>query len=89
MPFPPPPLPPWRPSPPRLRLQPPPRPLSPPVLVAGSREYTVQRGDTLYSIANKQLGSPKRWHEVLDLNTVALGGKPQGLRPGQTLRLPS
>lgn len=54
----------------------------------GNRSYTVQRGDTLYSIASRQLGSAKRWHEVLDLNTAALNGKPQALRPGQVLRLP-
>ena len=55
---------------------------------AGGREYKVQRGDTLYSIASRQLGSPKRWHEVLDLNSTTLGGRPEGLRPGQVLRLP-
>jgi nucleoid-associated protein YgaU len=59
------------------------------VPVAGGREYKVQRGDTLYSIATKQLGNPQRWQEVLDLNNTTLGGKPQGLRPGQVLRLPS
>jgi nucleoid-associated protein YgaU len=55
---------------------------------AGGREYKVQRGDTLYSIASRQLGSSKRWHDVLDLNSTTLGGKPEGLRPGQVLRLP-
>ena len=59
------------------------------VPLAGAREYKVQRGDTLYSIASKQLGASKRWQEVMDLNNTALGGKPQGLRPGQVLRLPS
>jgi nucleoid-associated protein YgaU len=58
------------------------------VATIGGRSYTVQRGDTLYSIASKQLGTPKRWHEVLDLNGVTLNGKPQALRPGQVLRLP-
>jgi nucleoid-associated protein YgaU len=59
------------------------------VPLAGAREYKVQRGDTLYSIASKQLGASKRWQEVMDLNNTTLGGKPQGLRPGQVLRLPS
>jgi Tfp pilus assembly protein FimV len=54
----------------------------------GGRAYKVQRGDTLYSIASRQLGSPQRWHEVLDLNTTALNGRPEALRPGQILRLP-
>ncbi len=58
------------------------------VSIAGAREYKVQRGDTLYSIATRQLGSGKRWSEIRDLNTVALGGKPEGLKPGQVLRLP-
>ncbi len=55
---------------------------------SGSRSYTVQRGDTLYSIASRQLGTPKRWHEVLDLNTITLNGRPEALKPGQVLRLP-
>jgi nucleoid-associated protein YgaU len=54
----------------------------------GGRSYKVQRGDTLYSIALRQLGSPKRWHEVLQLNSTALNGKPEALRAGQVLRLP-
>ena len=58
------------------------------VPLVGSREYKVQRGDTLYSIASRQLGSAKRWHEVFDLNSTTLGGKPEGLKPGQVLRLP-
>jgi LysM repeat protein len=53
----------------------------------GPQDYKVQKGDTLYSIALKQLGSGKRWHELLDMNTQILGGKPTGLRPGMILRL--
>lgn len=59
------------------------------VPVTGVREYKVQRGDTLYSIATKQLGNPQRWQELLELNNALLGGSPRGLRPGQVLRLPS
>ena len=30
--------------------------------------YTVQKGDTLWSIAKEQLGSPLRYAEIYDLN---------------------
>lgn len=50
-------------------------------------EYKVKKGDTLYSIASRQLGSPKRWHELLDLNADKLGGRAESLRAGQVLRL--
>lgn len=59
------------------------------VMALGPQDYKVQKGDTLYSIARKQLGSGKRFQELLELNTQMLGGKPSGLRPGQILHLPA
>lgn len=34
----------------------------------GGSVYTVQKGDTLWSIAKEQLGSPLRYAEIYDLN---------------------
>ena len=57
--------------------------------------YVVQRGDTLWGIAERQLGDPLRWSEIYQLNE----GRPQPdgatltdphwIDPGWTLVLPS
>jgi DNA-binding SARP family transcriptional activator/LysM repeat protein len=63
---------------------------------AGSpRTYVVQRGDTLWGIAERQLGDPLRWSEIYQLNE----GRPQPagvtltdphwIDPGWILILPS
>ncbi len=48
------------------------------------RSYTVKRGDTLGSIAQRELGSSKRWPEIEALNGV----KPERLSVGMVLKLP-
>ena len=60
-----------------------------------STSYVVQRGDTLWGIAERQLGDPLRWQEIYQLNE----GRPQPdgraltdphwIYPGWTLVLPS
>lgn len=50
-----------------------------------ARTYTVRKGDTLTSIAAKQLGSAKRAGELGDLNGVR---DSRTLKVGQKLRLP-
>jgi len=52
-------------------------------LAAGG--YTVKANDTLRSIARAQLGSDKRWKEILDVNP---GLNPKALRAGQVLVMP-
>ncbi|HEX4126604.1 MAG TPA: BTAD domain-containing putative transcriptional regulator [Acidimicrobiales bacterium] len=62
---------------------------------AASTTYVVQRGDTLWGIAQRQLGDPLRWSEIYQLNV----GRPQPdgatltdphwIDPGWTLVLPS
>lgn len=47
--------------------------------------YTVQRGDSLWEIASKQLGSGTRYREIMSLN----GLTSDQIRPGQTLYLPT
>jgi nucleoid-associated protein YgaU len=50
--------------------------------------YTVQRRDTLWSIAQTQLGDPLRWPELAHLNPGVVGPAPDFLiRAGSTLAL--
>jgi DNA-binding SARP family transcriptional activator len=66
-----------------------------PVSVDQGRTYIVRPGDTLWSIAGRELGSPLRWKEIAALNM----GIPQAdgmslvnagwILPGWVLRLPS
>ncbi len=51
---------------------------------AGGRTYVVVKGDTLYSIAARELGKGTRWKEIAELNGIG----PDGLVAGRTLRLP-
>lgn len=51
---------------------------------AGSRTYTVRRGDSLWAIAAKQLGNGSRYTEIKSLN--GLSG--DTIHAGQVLRLP-
>lgn len=52
-----------------------------------SRSYTVQRGDTLASIARKFYHSSAGWHRILEANSGTIS-KPADLKPGQTLVIP-
>lgn len=51
----------------------------------GGDRYTVRRGDTLTSIAARELGDSKRWKEIAKLNNIR---NPRNLRVGQVLRMP-
>ena len=51
----------------------------------GSRTYAVRSGDTLWSIAQRELGSGKRYTEIAELNKLAS----DVLTPGQVLKLPA
>lgn len=52
------------------------------------RSYTVRSGDTLGSIARTQLGSSRRWNEILDLNRKTIG-QAEDLKIGMVLKLPA
>ena len=71
------------------------KPFDSPSRIADGREYTVQAGDTLWGIAERELGSPLRWRQIASLNL----GRPQSdgmslihagwILPGWVLVLPS
>lgn len=49
--------------------------------------YTVRTGDTLYEIAQQELGDGHRWHELFEANRQTLKN-PNALRVGQRLQIP-
>jgi LysM repeat protein len=51
-------------------------------------DYTVKRGDSLWKIADRLLGDGTRFHEIVDLNTSLLGGRPDFITPGTVLKVP-
>lgn len=55
------------------------------VPAATGRNYTVQDGDTLSEIAQRELGSSRRWREIVAANP---GLDPAKLRLGSKIRLP-
>lgn len=52
-------------------------------------DYTVRRGDSLWKIAQEQLGDPMRFREIVSLNPDGLQGHADFINPGMVLRLPS
>ena len=55
-----------------------------PTPAAIGRSYTVGKGDTLYGIARKELGSGARWQEIVALNSLPS----EHVKAGTVLRLP-
>ena len=51
-----------------------------------SKTYTVKKGDSLHSIAAKQLGDRDLWQKIADLNNI---NDVRSLRTGMKLKLPS
>ena len=54
---------------------------------AGARTYTVQKGDTLASIAAKFYKNKARWQQIRDANFEGAKGTPP-IRAGQVLMIP-
>jgi nucleoid-associated protein YgaU len=50
--------------------------------------YTVQKGDNLWNIAQKQLGDGSKWTEIYKLNSDAIGSNPDMIFSGTELKLP-
>ena len=49
-----------------------------------STTYTVKKGDTLWTIAQKQLGNGNKWKDIAKLNNIS---NPNKLQVGQVLKL--
>lgn len=49
--------------------------------------HTVEKGDTLWAIAEKTLGNGARYKEIFEANRPMLSD-PDKIYPGQTLRIP-
>lgn len=50
------------------------------------REYTIQPNDILGEIAMRELGTSRRWREILELNPKL---DPKRMRPGTVIKLPA
>lgn len=55
--------------------------------VPSVREYTVQSGDSLFAIAERELGRGSRWEELKRFNQDVLKGR-DALTPGMQIRIP-
>ena len=66
-------------------LKPEPEPAPEPA--AGPRFYTIKPGDTLSGVAERELGSHRKYHAIFEANRDVLAS-PDALRVGMTLRLP-
>jgi len=52
-----------------------------------AKNYTVAKGDCLWSISKKQLGNGGRWQEIYNLNQDKVKN-PNLIYPGQILTMP-
>lgn len=50
--------------------------------------YTVRSGDSLSSIAKRELGSSAKWSAIYDKNKSLIGRDPNKIKPGQKLVMP-
>ncbi len=53
-----------------------------------TREYIVEAGDTLFSIASKLLGDGNKWHDIYNANKGTIGPNPAIIKPGMKLVIP-
>jgi LysM repeat protein len=66
-----------------------PRPEKPLKAMAAGPAYMVQRGESLWKIAERTLGDRNRWREIFELNKDAMYNNPNLAFPGSTLVLPA
>ncbi|GAC1348739.1 MAG: hypothetical protein NVS4B7_04050 [Ktedonobacteraceae bacterium] len=51
--------------------------------------YTVQQGDTLFSIAQQAYGDSNLWERIYLVNKQVIGNDPNHIVPGQVLLIPA
>jgi LysM repeat protein len=51
--------------------------------------YTVQTGDSLFSIAQQAYGDGNQWQKIYDANKQVIGSDPNLIRPGEVLYIPA
>lgn len=56
--------------------------------IPGGKTYTVQQGDSLYSIAVETLGDGRKWPELMRANKAVVGADGSKIRPGMVLTIP-
>jgi len=54
---------------------------------ASTREYTIKKGDTLWKIADKEMGNSHRWKYLYEFNRDSISN-PDKLRPGKKILIP-
>jgi 5'-nucleotidase len=74
-------------STPAYQPAPAPAPVAAPVAAAptGGTRHVVQKGETLYGIAQAKLGAGKEWPRIVQANP---GLTPENLKAGQTIIIP-
>jgi nucleoid-associated protein YgaU len=60
-----------------------------PQTLTTNQSYTIQAGDSLWLIAERELDNPYRWTEIYVLNRDLIGNNPDLIYPETKLRLPS
>lgn len=56
---------------------------------ADERQYTVQPGDNLSGIAEREMGDRGAWRRLYEHNRSVIGSSPERLRDGMVLRIPN
>lgn len=51
-------------------------------------EYTIIKGDSLWKIAEAQLGDPYRWPELYHINKAVIGKNANLIYPGTVIKIP-
>jgi hypothetical protein len=70
-----------------LRAQPAPAGAAPAAVKTSSATHTVQAGETLWSIAQRYLGNPRRWRDIAEANGLPMDAQKR-LPVGKVLQLP-
>ncbi len=74
-----------------VAIKPAPKPAPAPVRPAPpppAKTYTVKKGDTLWAIAKRFLGSGTKWPQIYNANKSVIGNNPNLIYPGQVYRIP-